>query len=285
MTVRLDVEELLRAGYGDRTIARQVGVTISSVTRARALLRLPKARSGYKPAATAEDLFWRRARPTGDGHYEWTGSFNGSTPFLKFGGRANGRNLTAYRIAYRIKHGIEPSGTVRPVCGRRGCVAPDHVDVSMTAPASGLRVGRPPGCSREDIEALLQAGGTNTGIARQLHTNTRRVAAIRAELGLAQARKTHTFAERWAAATEPATDGHLRWTGRLGEWGTPRMVYHGRDCSARRAAFEELHGRPAVGPVFPGCGWDECVRPEHLEDSPMRATLRNQLTAIFGAAA
>lgn len=155
----------------------------------------------------------------------------------------------------------------------------------MESHPSGRRRGRPTGCSREAIEALLRAGGTNTGIARELHTDTRRVAAIRAALDLGPARRTLTFAEKWAAVTEPAADGHLRWTGRRGDWGTPRMVYRSRDYSARRAAFEELHGRAPVGPVFPGCGWDECVRPEHLEDSPMRKALRTQLTAIFGEAA
>jgi hypothetical protein len=63
------------------------------------------------------------------------------------------------------------------------------------------------------------------------------------------------------------------------------MVHRGRDYSARRAGFEELHGRDAVGFVFPGCRRDDCVRPEHLEDRPMREQLNAQFAAIFKEAA
>lgn len=287
MTVRPDVAELLHAGYGDRTIARQLGVSIGSVTRARTLLRLPKARRGHKPAATVEDMYWRRAQPLDDGHYQWTGHItNKGTPVVHFGGRSDRKVHTAYRIAYRIRHGTDPLGHVHPTCGRPGCVAPDHLTDSATAPRTVHqrgKVGRPAGGSREDIERLLRAGGSNKGIARQLHTDTRRVAKIRAELGLDPIR-TLSFAEKWAAATEPTADGHVRWTGRLRDGVTPSLVHHGRDYSARRAGFEELHGRDAVGMVLPGCGRDDCVRPEHLEDRPMREQLATQFTAIFGAA-
>ncbi|MGW5130388.1 hypothetical protein [Streptomyces sp. NPDC004135] len=122
MSIRPDVAELLRAGYSDRAIARQLNVDVkATVAPARAALGLPAAKPGRKPAATAEDLFWRRAEPTSDGHMEWTGyRNNGGVPTLRHGGRG----LSAYRIAYRIAHGREPEGYTRPACGRDGCVAP-----------------------------------------------------------------------------------------------------------------------------------------------------------------
>ncbi|MFF9205112.1 hypothetical protein ACF1AE_25490 [Streptomyces sp. NPDC014986] len=121
MNIRADIAELLHAGHSDRAIARQLHVDAKTVSAARAALALPKAKSGYKAAATPEDLFWRRVKPLDDGHMEWAGSRNSSgLPSLRHGGR----NLSAYRIAYRIATGREPEGHVKPGCGRAGCVAP-----------------------------------------------------------------------------------------------------------------------------------------------------------------
>jgi hypothetical protein len=125
MTVRPDVAELLHAGYGDRTIARRAGVSIGTVTRARAALALSPGRPGPKGPATPEDLFWLRARLLDDGHMEWTGTIHrGTTPTLRHGGR----RYTAYRVAFGIAHQREPQGRVEPGCDRRGCVHPRHVE-------------------------------------------------------------------------------------------------------------------------------------------------------------
>ena len=105
MSVRPDIAELLHAGYGNRTIARQLAVPTATVEQARTALNLPKARRGIKPASSPEDLFWRRTQPTNDGHLKWTGNRNTKgTPTIKWGGR----NLSAYRVAYQIRHGAEP---------------------------------------------------------------------------------------------------------------------------------------------------------------------------------
>lgn len=125
MKVRADIAELLHAGYSDTAIARQLGVDRTrTVAPARAALGLPKAKSGYKAAATPEDLFWRRVKPTDDGHVEWTGYRNNNgTPSLKHGGKLQ----SAYRVGFRIAAGREPEGYVRPACGRTDCVKPDHL--------------------------------------------------------------------------------------------------------------------------------------------------------------
>lgn len=123
MKIRADVAELLRAGYSDTAIARQLGVDrAKTVARARAALGLPKHKPGTTPAATPEDLFWRRVKPTDDGHMEWTGYITHTTPAL----RHNGHLITAYRVAFRIANGRNPEGYALPSCGRDGCVKPGH---------------------------------------------------------------------------------------------------------------------------------------------------------------
>lgn len=128
MNVRPDLAQLLQAGYGDRTIARQLGLTRYHVTQARKALGLPAVGFGPKPAATVEDLFWRRVRPLDDGHMEWAGHRNNyGTPALKHGGRTAGRTYSAYQVAFRIRYGRDAQGTVQPGCEHPGCVAPDHM--------------------------------------------------------------------------------------------------------------------------------------------------------------
>lgn len=283
---RADVAELLHAGYGDRTIARQLSVTTSTVTAARTELGLPKAQGGFKRAASIEDLFWKRTRPADDGHLHWDGHLTSNgTPGIHW----NRAMHSALRVAYRIRTGHDPEGYAHVTCEHPGCVAPQHVDDTAVTPRRAHHkkaTGRQPNGSSEEITALLRAGLSDKGVARQLHTNAKRVSRIRAGLGLpAFENRQVSFEERWAANTEPVGDGHMRWTGRLRDGSTPAVLHEGRDVSPRRIVFERLRGRPAVGRVLPGCGFGPCVRPEHLEDQPMRDQLEAQVAAIFGRAA
>jgi hypothetical protein len=124
MTVRADVVELLAAGYGDRTIARRLNVSIGSVERARVILRVPGGRPGPKPTASREDLFWRRTQPTPDGHLLWPTYSPRNGAVIKHGGT----RWSVHRIAFRIGHGREPQGRVTTGCDRPGCVHPRHVE-------------------------------------------------------------------------------------------------------------------------------------------------------------
>ncbi|MER8030661.1 hypothetical protein ABTZ78_17080 [Streptomyces bauhiniae] len=124
MHIRQDLADLLAAGHSDRAIARQLNVDAqATVAVARHALGLPKAKPGVRPAATAEILFHRRTQAADGGHLRWKGSVTrGGLPSLRHGGR----NLSAYRIAYRIAHGREPQGKVLPTCKREGCVQIGH---------------------------------------------------------------------------------------------------------------------------------------------------------------
>lgn len=124
MTVRPDVAELLHAGYGDRTIARRVSVSIGYVERARRTLGIPAGRPGPKASESPADLFWRRAQPTSDGHLLWPGYTPRNGAVIKH----DGVRHSVHRTAFRAGHGREPVGHVTTGCGVPGCVHPRHVE-------------------------------------------------------------------------------------------------------------------------------------------------------------
>lgn len=129
MTIRTDVADLLHQGLSDRAISLRLHCDAKGVARARATLGLPKAKSGYRAAASVTDLFHARTEPLDGGHLRWTGST--STAGLA-SVRYAGRQHTALRIAFRIQHGREPVGHCSTECGQPGCVAPAHVDDDTT---------------------------------------------------------------------------------------------------------------------------------------------------------
>ncbi|MEU0370603.1 hypothetical protein ABZ070_10120 [Streptomyces sp. NPDC006283] len=125
MKIRADVAELLRAGLPDRAIARQLHVDHKGVSKARAALGLPKAKPGLRAAGSAEDLFWRRVQLVEGGHMLWTGSVsNDGCPGMRHGGK----HMSAYRIAFKIRHKREPVGKVTSACDRELCVSPHCVE-------------------------------------------------------------------------------------------------------------------------------------------------------------
>lgn len=136
---------------------------------------------------------------------------------------------------------------------------------------------------RADIAAMLRNGMTDKDIAAQAHVSHRKVAAARADLGLSKhrgIRKAAKAVEAFRARTQPTADGHLNWTGtRLAT--TPSVYVNGRQTSARRLAFQLRYDREPVGRALPGCGYEQCVHPDHIEDQPMR----EQYAAIFREAA
>ncbi|MFI0915224.1 WhiB family transcriptional regulator [Streptomyces abikoensis] len=75
------------------------------------------------------EMFYSRTKLLPGGHLEWTGFFTKRRcPVL----RAGTKNLSAYRVAFRLCHGREPEGHVTSRCGQRGCVEPSHMQDSVT---------------------------------------------------------------------------------------------------------------------------------------------------------
>lgn len=76
-----------------------------------------------RKAASLEEAFRLRTEPVDGGHLRWTGYVNRyDLPCL----RHDYQEMTAYRVAFRLRTGREPVGYVRPDCELPGCVA--HVD-------------------------------------------------------------------------------------------------------------------------------------------------------------
>lgn len=144
----------------------------------------------------------------------------------------------------------------------------------------------PAGVPRIKITRLLRQGLSNRAIGARLHTDSKRVARIRSEVGIPAAVPaiTVTRDEAWAVFAEPVDGGHMRWIGYLREGTCPVLKYRSVDYSARRIAFEIGHGRPPVGRVLPSCDYPGCIAPKCTTDQPMRRA-DHLYTAIFGTAA
>jgi hypothetical protein len=129
--IRSRIVELLKEGATNRAIARELNVDKSTPAHYRRLLgiapatrTLPRNRSPL----TIEQKWATYTRPAeGDGgHLEWTGRRTkvGATPVMTYRERTH----TARIVAFRIRHGRDPIGYVKPECGRPDCVAPDHLE-------------------------------------------------------------------------------------------------------------------------------------------------------------
>ncbi|HEY3483517.1 MAG TPA: hypothetical protein VGL02_32005 [Streptomyces sp.] len=135
------------------------------------------------------------------------------------------------------------------------------------------------------ITELLQAGTSNHDAARELGTDHRRVAAVRAELGLPDARTLKGPArpqDLFRRRTRPAPGGHLEWTGHHNNTGVAVLHTAGRMYTARRVAFRIKWKREPVGRVTVACEYDGCVHPRCIDDKPMREQLDDLYEAIFG---
>lgn len=73
---------------------------------------------------TPEAKFNALTEPLDGGHVRWTGPMDGPHALFKHAGQRM-RPLT---YAFRLHHGREPQGTVRPGCGMSHCLAGAHLD-------------------------------------------------------------------------------------------------------------------------------------------------------------
>lgn len=138
---------------------------------------------------------------------------------------------------------------------------------------------------RAEIEPLLRDGMSNQAIARQLHCDVKSVARLRAELGMPRITtlKYPSLAEAFRANTRPVDGGHLEWTGeRQRVSGTPILRYREQTYTAARLAFRLKNGRDPEGYAYAECGLDQCVAPEHVDDTKARMRTREQLRYLTG---
>lgn len=140
--------------------------------------------------------------------------------------------------------------------------------------------------SREEIIAALRQGGSDRAVGRELRCDKRRVARIRAELGMpvhAQPEQARTIEEKWRAFTRPIDGGHLGWAGERGtSTGTPILSYKGKRHPAAAVAFHIRTGRDPVGYVYAECEVRHCVSPQCVDDEAGRTRTREQLRYLTG---
>ncbi|MFD7016054.1 hypothetical protein [Streptomyces sp. NPDC059928] len=141
---------------------------------------------------------------------------------------------------------------------------------------------------RADVADLLRAGVTQIEIARTLHVAPITVQHTREALGLPAPRKgpriPSTLEEAFYQRTEEQVGGHRRWLGtRLAANGQASFIFEGHKMNPFPVAFRIRWGREPVGQVQPGCGVDDCIAPDHVEDRPMREKNRAVYTAVFGS--
>ncbi|WP_328721768.1 hypothetical protein OHT52_21255 [Streptomyces sp. NBC_00247] len=125
MEIRADIAALLRDGLSDAAITRRLHVCNRTAAAHRRALGIAPRTRGRDAAPDLAALFWARTRQVDGGHLEWTGyaSYT-NTPSVRWKGTV----YTAYRVAFRIQHGRDPIGHVRPGCEYLRCVAPAHVE-------------------------------------------------------------------------------------------------------------------------------------------------------------
>jgi DNA-binding CsgD family transcriptional regulator len=286
-----EIAALLQRGDSTESeVAKQLGISRTTVRNARQRYGLPAPLHGSKPRHNSiEDAYRAQTVPARDGHADWAGWRTGNdVPMVKHCYHEE----SAYRVAFRIHHGRDPESVVIPVCGKPRCVAGAHLEDGVIRQsretarrASGPRKRGPrPNASRAEIIELIGQGLSSRRIAAILRTDPKRVNLVRAEAGLPQTvplrAPQDSLRQRWQAHTRTVDGGHTEWVGSL-RGGTPVFTYSGEHYMARRVAFEMANGRAPEGRVKPGCDLAGCVAPAHMEDARMRA----QFTAIFGEAA
>ncbi len=132
----------------------------------------------------------------------------------------------------------------------------------------------------ENIAELLREGHSDTYVARTVRVRPTTVATARSILkipNLHGPRKIEDPVAGFYERTRPVDGGHLKWLGGDVD-GYPVFYVQRRRIRARVLAFRLRNGRDPVGDVRPGCEFDGCVAPDHIEDRPMRETYRQ----IFG---
>lgn len=135
------IAELLRAGATYPQVREHLGGSFRTIAQVRKAEAIPVP-EWPRPCRTPEETYALYAEPYGDGHARWTGPWAGRMPQICHPGK-DGRKESALRVAFRIRHGREPAGYVRPGCTEPDCVASGHLtDRTMRDTLNALTSGR-----------------------------------------------------------------------------------------------------------------------------------------------
>lgn len=282
---REQIEDALRAGKSNQTIATELHVDRGRVRRIRNDLGLP-AFIPTEQTRTPEEKWALYAHPLDDGHIEWTGERVGTagTPVMRYKDQC----LSPSAIAFELRHGQPPQGYVIADCGLKQCIAPDHVlDEPGRLQARRARRTDTPrercayGHDQNEHGKFEPGGHAYCARCKALHKQERRdpLAPRRERTRPRPASLEDVF----HAHIEEADAGHVRWVGPVMHH-TPSVKFDGRTESAFRVAFRLHHGRDPEGLAMPVCEVPLCVAGAHLEDRPMRQLSRVLFAAIFGEA-
>jgi DNA-binding NarL/FixJ family response regulator len=161
-------------------------------------------------------------------------------------------------------------------------------ELAKVGPAPRPKPKARPHPREAEILAALQAGGTNNGIAEQLHVDKVAVARIRRDNGIPDVldRKRAErpgLQELWHQHARETEGGHMAWDGpRASGSGTPILRQLGSWYSAAAVAFEIRTGRTPHGQVKTECDVKHCVAPACVEDETGRQALRLMTRRLQG---
>ncbi|MDX3314700.1 hypothetical protein P1S61_37735 [Streptomyces sp. ME08-AFT2] len=288
-----DILAMLRDGYSNLRISRELRVDKSRVARLRREHGLPQV--ALQPL-TLEQKWASKTRPVDGGHLAWGGERNTSagTPTMRY----KEASYSPAAIAFEIRHGRTPQGYVKAECGYPHCVAPDHVDDEAGRQQARMKLRAERGIS--DLPSTCISGHDLTEHAKleadgRAYCGMCKVIDKRAERDPSAPRRERRRAESLEQAftryAVPADDGHVQWSGSTSH-DTPTLWFGGTKHSVYKVAFRIEHGREPQGTVTSGCDMPHCVAGAHVEDQPMREAKRQSeqrldrlFAGIFGAAA
>ncbi|MFD0209191.1 hypothetical protein ACFVH9_08635 [Streptomyces hirsutus] len=116
------IARLLKEGpISDGEASRRLHVRKRAIAAVRADLGIPKYVVRRGKEWTRED-YEELSVPLTGGHRRWRGRIN------RDGVPMAGKDLTAYRLAFRLHHGREPEGRMVGTCRIKRCVAGAHLE-------------------------------------------------------------------------------------------------------------------------------------------------------------
>ncbi|MEU7323325.1 hypothetical protein ABZ682_22655 [Streptomyces griseoviridis] len=173
-----------KAPVSNETVSRQLGCARRSVAKVRADLGLPPYRVEHRGGWTLAD-YEVLAVPLSGSHRRWRGRHSSQ------GVPMAGKDVTAYRLAFRLHHGRMPVGRLVGVCTLKRCVAGGHLEDDVLR---ALRADRLP---TELPSAATWRGMDIVAIRRCL-----RGPAPWPELSLREARFAYSFSDPAMSAAE-----------------------------------------------------------------------------------